>query len=216
MKKLGLFLCIIAVFISCKKESENEKRYCWDCIVKSYNYDNTQYEQKIKLCDKTKTEIRGIENSNYLIYPGFEYCTTKCELESEYTDSISLSPIPNSEVYIATSPDEYAILRTINNSVSYIYTPGIPEHSFFRFGFGGVLIYRDLDGRLRSCDLACPVEASREIRVEVNMPYAVCPVCNSKFDLSWGFANPISGPSKNPLFIYKNIRESAYTIVVSN
>jgi nitrite reductase/ring-hydroxylating ferredoxin subunit len=124
------------------------------------------------------------------------------------------SSIPNAEVYIETSPSEFAKLRNPNSAVSYI--PGDLRPINFRFGFGGVLIFRDLDGRVRSCDLACPVEASRTIRVEVKMPYAVCPVCHSEFDLSWGFASPKSGPAKEPLRLYNNVFERATSIVVSN
>ena len=126
------------------------------------------------------------------------------------------SSIPSSEVYIETSPSEYAKLRNPNSAVSYIYTPGIPAPANFRFGFGGVLIFRDLEGRIRSCDLACPVEALRTIRVEVKMPFAVCPVCNSKFDLSYGFASPVDGPAKETLYIYTHVYERANSIVVTN
>jgi len=126
------------------------------------------------------------------------------------------SSIPSSEVYIETSPSEYAKLRSPNNAVSYIYTPGVPSPASFKYGYGGVLIYRDLESRIRSCDLACPVEASRTVRVEVNMPFAVCPVCNSKFDLSYGLASPVAGQAKETLYIYTHVYERANSIVVSN
>ena len=126
------------------------------------------------------------------------------------------SSIPSCEVYIETTVSEYAKLQTPNSSVSYIYTPGMSVPSNYRFGYGGVLIYRDLDGKVRSCDLACPVEASRTVRVEVRMPYAVCPVCGSKYDLSWGFVAPVAGPAKEALRIYDNIRIKANSIVVVN
>ena len=126
------------------------------------------------------------------------------------------SSIPSCEVYIETSPSEYSKLLTPNSSVSYIYTPGMSVPANFRFGYGGVLIYRDLDSKLRSCDLACPVEASRTIRVEVQMPRAVCPVCKSEFDLSWGFAAPVAGPAKEPLRVYDNVRTKSNSVVVVN
>ena len=128
--------------------------------------------------------------------------------------------IPSCEVYIEVSrssfPNDYAKLQNPNSAVSYIYTPGVPMPANFKYGYGGVLIFRDLDGKIRSCDLACPVEASRTVRVEVNMPFAVCPVCNSKFDLSHGFASPTAGPAKESLRIYSNVFERANSIVVSN
>jgi len=126
------------------------------------------------------------------------------------------SSIPDSEVYIETSPSEYAILRNPNSAIAYFHRPGVPVPVNFRFGYGGVLIFRDLEGKARSCDLACPVEASRTTRVEIDMPFAVCPVCNSKFDLSYGFASPIAGPAKESLRIYRNVFERTNSIVVSN
>ncbi len=124
------------------------------------------------------------------------------------------SSIPSCEVYIETSPSEYAKLRNPNNAVSYI-PEGFVVVSF-KYGYGGVLIYRDLESKIRSCDLSCPVEASRTTRVTVNMPFAVCPVCDSKFDLSYGFASPVSGPAKESLHIYTHVYERTNSIVVSN
>ena len=129
------------------------------------------------------------------------------------------SSIPSCEVYIETSPSEFARLRTPNSAVSYIYTPGMQVPANFRFGYGGVLIYRDLDNKLRSCDLACPVEASNIVRVDVNMPFAVCPQCKSEFDLSWGLAIPSArntGPARESLRNYDNIRVKSNSIVVIN
>jgi hypothetical protein len=128
------------------------------------------------------------------------------------------SSIPESEVYIETSPSEYAKLRNSNSSVSYIPISGATVPINFKYGYGGVLIYRDLESKIRSCDLACPVEKSRTTRVEVSMPFALCPVCQSKYDLSYGFAAPVSGPAKESLHIYSNVyeRTSPSRIVVSN
>ena len=126
------------------------------------------------------------------------------------------SSIPNTEVYIETRPEEYARLRNPGSAVSYILTPGVPVPVNFKYGYGGVLIFRDLEGKVRSCDLACPVEASRTIRVNVNTSFATCPVCGSKFDLSYGFASPVGGPAKESLRIYSNVFERTNSIVVSN
>ena len=126
------------------------------------------------------------------------------------------SSIPDCKVYIETLPHEYNKLKNPNSAVLYVHAPGAPVN--FRYGYGGVLIYRDLESKIRSCDLACPVEASYAIRVDVNMPFAVCPKCNSKFDLSYGFAAPVSGPAKESLRIYHNVfeRSSPPSIVVTN
>jgi len=124
------------------------------------------------------------------------------------------SSIPDFEVFIETSPSEFAMLQTIMIPVTY--TPDKPVSATFRLGYGGVLIFRDFDKKVRSFDLACPVEVSRNTRVEIDMPFAVCPVCNSKFDLSWGFASPVAGPAKEPLRAYRNVFERANSYVVQN
>ncbi len=123
------------------------------------------------------------------------------------------SSIPDYDVHIETTPSEYAILSIPGNFV--IYTPDVLVAANSRFGYGGVLLYRDLEGKIRACDLACPVEALPSVRVDVKMPYAECPVCGSRFDLSWGLAVPIAGPARESLRSY-HANERTNSIVVSN
>ncbi len=126
------------------------------------------------------------------------------------------SSIPDYEVYIETNPKQNTELSISCRAIECVYTPGEPVPFDFRFGYGGVLIYRDCDlGKIHSCDLACPVEAQPNIRVKVTMPYAECPACGSKFDLTWGLAVPVSGPAKEPLRSY-HVSERMNSIVVSN
>jgi nitrite reductase/ring-hydroxylating ferredoxin subunit len=76
-------------------------------------------------------------------------------------------------------------------------------------GFGGVWVYHNFDaatGRdvFYAFDAACPYEASRTIRVEMDdvFMYAVCPKCQSKYDLYSGYANPVAGPGRERLKPY--------------
>lgn len=61
-------------------------------------------------------------------------------------------------------------------------------------GFGGVLLVSDFDGNYRAYDLACPVEAKRDVRIDVDreMNVGECPVCHSTYDV-FRFGNPLSG-----------------------
>jgi len=52
--------------------------------------------------------------------------------------------------------------------------------------------------------------------VNVKMPYAVCPKCNTKYDLTFGFCSPVSGPGKFPLKIYQSVFEAGDYIQVRN
>ncbi|MBO4804876.1 MAG: hypothetical protein J5554_02410 [Paludibacteraceae bacterium] len=115
------------------------------------------------------------------------------------------SSIPDHEVYIKTFGNDYTTLRIAGNSISYIPSQNSVYPTNFRFGFGGVLIYRDMEDKIHACDLACPVEATRNILVEVKMPFATCPSCGSKFDLTFGFASPCEGPAKETLKKYNAI-----------
>lgn len=76
-------------------------------------------------------------------------------------------------------------------------------------GFGGVLVYHGLssDGSdaYYAFDAACPYEANSKTRVEVDADglYAVCPACQSRFELINGFGNPVSGPAEYNLKPYQ-------------
>ncbi|MBO7427127.1 MAG: hypothetical protein J6U08_00265 [Paludibacteraceae bacterium] len=122
--------------------------------------------------------------------------------------------VPNSEVYVKTRTSEYNELRTPNHAVAYEYDGLYPSN--FKLGYGGVAIFRDLEGKLGCCDLACPNDRSRMNPLQISMPFATCPLCGSKFDLSYGAGNPVGGQSKTPLRMYHNIRDTGEYITVIN
>lgn len=124
------------------------------------------------------------------------------------------SSIPSSEVYVKTRTSEYNELRTPNHAVVYEYNGLYPSN--FKLGFGGLAIFRDLEGKLGCCDLACPVDKSHMNPLDIKMPFATCPLCGTKYDLSYGVGNPINGDSKTPLRMYRNIRDTGEYIIVTN
>ena len=67
------------------------------------------------------------------------------------------SSIPEAEVYVRTTYSEYMNLMRVNSCVIYNKDDTYPSN--FKLGYGGVIIFRDLEGLVRSCDLACPYEA---------------------------------------------------------
>lgn len=122
------------------------------------------------------------------------------------------SSIPSYEVYLEldlTYQDK--ALKAIQ--AYKIYDQSNIDQAVERTGFGGVLVYHGVssDGRdaYYAFDAACPHEASRSVRVEVDEDgiYAVCPMCNSKFELLNGFGNPVSGPAEYNLKPYQVIME---------
>ncbi len=124
------------------------------------------------------------------------------------------NPIPNRNVNINTSYSDYMQLRNAGSYVEYKYGNFYAAGTLL--GYGGILIFRDYDNKLHAADLACPVEANENVTVEVNMPYAICPQCNTKYDLSFGFCTPVSGPGNFALKIYPSVFEAGDHIQVRN
>lgn len=64
-------------------------------------------------------------------------------------------------------------------------------------GFGGVLLCGDIHGNPVAYDLSCPVERSRDVRVEVDneQANAYCPKCGSVYAVFNNNGAPLSGPA---------------------
>ncbi|MCH5225888.1 MAG: hypothetical protein J1D77_07790 [Muribaculaceae bacterium] len=101
---------------------------------------------------------------------------------------------------------------------NFIYNPGgvsVPTgfsyNSMSATGFGGVLLIEGVDPLSAvtayplAYDLACPVERKASIKVSVeNETYmAVCPECNSVYDVTMGNGAPISGEAITGKYKYK-------------
>jgi nitrite reductase/ring-hydroxylating ferredoxin subunit len=126
------------------------------------------------------------------------------------------SAIPQSQVYLKTTYDDYTKLQNPGCYKTFIPGDGLYATNT-ELGYAGIVIFRDFEGKLHCCDLACPVEASRTTRVTVNASLeATCPKCGSVFQLGWGLATPTSGPAKEALKIYSHITDNGTTITVSN
>lgn len=100
---------------------------------------------------------------------------------------------------------------------NFIYSPsGGSQPSGFAYkagsatGFGGVLLIEGVDPMSAvsayplAYDLSCPVERSATIRVFVeNETYmAVCPQCNSVYDVTMGGGAPVSGEAATGKYKY--------------
>lgn len=83
-------------------------------------------------------------------------------------------------------------------------------------GYGGILVINAIEAGLCAFDLACPNEANRNIRVEVDSDalYAVCPQCGKKYDI--GIGSGWATDSKLKLTSYRVIANGSNKWVVTN
>lgn len=80
---------------------------------------------------------------------------------------------------------------------------GFPYTGTSATGFGGVLLIGGMDVFTTDSDvplaydLSCPVERKPDVRVEVEASTfdAVCPVCQSHYNVTMGGGSPLSGPA---------------------
>ncbi|MDR0538296.1 MAG: (2Fe-2S)-binding protein [Tannerellaceae bacterium] len=98
-----------------------------------------------------------------------------------------------------------------------IYNPQNINQAYERTGFGGVLIYHSLLDTYVAFDAACPHEANPTVTVTVEDDnlHARCPKCQSQYDLSYGNANPVTGPSRQALKRY-SVTLSANKLIIRN
>ena len=119
--------------------------------------------------------------------------------ENNYYSSIPSYPV-NLELNIL---GEYPHFVPDNIMQSLTFTT--PRLMTDRLGYGGILVLTGLDAQYHAFDLACPVECRRDIRVEIDGMFAVCPQCGEKYEVFYGIGNATQGISKEPLRRYNCI-----------
>ncbi|MCH5223112.1 MAG: hypothetical protein J1E82_03650 [Muribaculaceae bacterium] len=131
-------------------------------------------------------------------------------------DSVNDERIPNMPVNISISNaglwNTYGVAgfgSYRNFTLSPRQPASFPYSSKSATGFGGVLLIEGIDPFLGNTaaplayDLACPVERSPEIKVTINSEYmAVCPVCQSIYDVTMQRGAPIGGPAATGKYKY--------------
>lgn len=130
-------------------------------------------------------------------YPLFVLCL----LFPACKDTTFKSSVPNYPVYLQ-----------LNILAEYPHFLNAPADKYLIFkhqryptdalGYAGLLVQRDMDGRFRAYDLACPHCLNRERTIEPDGLFAVCPICGEAYDLSYGLAIPTKGKSKEALRQY--------------
>ena len=120
------------------------------------------------------------------------------------------SPVPhvpvNYTLYITREYPHFVIDNGYN-------TMTITQTKFEReyIGYAGLLIWVGMDGNYHAADLCCPHCLKPNQPLEVDGFYAVCPICDEHFDLSYGFAFPTKGTTKEPLRKYRTTLSATIT-----
>lgn len=123
-------------------------------------------------------------------------------------DKVDDERIPPYPVYIQFATQADWTVYGVSGACSYKYfikenrTPSnFPWTALTETGFGGILLVTDIHGDPHAFDLACPVEAQRDVRVVVDtdLQKARCPRCHSVYDIFTNYGLPVEGEalSKN-------------------
>lgn len=90
-----------------------------------------------------------------------------------------------------------------------------PRNAGESVGFSGIVVINGYSGYY-AYDLCCPHEALQSTRIEpTNAGTAICPKCETVYDLSNGIGNPMSGPSEYTLRRY-NVTNYAQELIIRN
>ena len=84
----------------------------------------------------------------------------------------------------------------------YHYNGEIVQRSVLdAIGYGGVVVYIDIEGKYNAWDLACPYCAARGKRspCAIEGIFAICPECGEKYDVGSGTAAPQKGIAEDYL-----------------
>ena len=114
-----------------------------------------------------------------------------------------VSSIPDSPVYLKRN----IYTDKLSNPGEYLYI-NAPKLATDRIGYGGILIVHSYDvndnGGYYAFDLACPVEADRNVKIGRPDQGLICKCdsCGEKYDLSLGLGVPLNHISKEGLRRY--------------
>lgn len=123
--------------------------------------------------------------------------------------SVSCDKIQDSQV--PNVPFSFTIDLNIANELR------IPGNSMFfpLAGYGGVLVYCELEDSYYAYDATCTYEISQTCKIKNEGVLGTCSCCGSEFFLLGG-AYPASGPAAAPLKQYNVSRLNSFTLRVYN
>ena len=141
-------------------------------------------------------------------------CLISCKDQNSFQSSVPRYPV---SVTINTNSGEFVhFLPTALNSYVLVDAAGYhyngrvvqPLSVLDAYGYGGVVVYIDINGNYNAFDMACPYCAGRALLRPclIDGIFAKCPECGEEYDLGSGTAAPQKGVA----------RESLLRLTVSN
>ena len=116
---------------------------------------------------------------------GYTYMSSVPAVPVQYV----LNVLADDPTFVPANTGAYKIVKQKRFETDYI-------------GYAGLLIYIGFDSQYHAFDLACPHCLNRQNTVEMNGMFAVCPICHEEYDVSYGYATPTTGKTKEPLRKY--------------
>lgn len=139
-----------------------------------------------------------------------------------YLQDEQIEPYP---VYLTFSQAEWLTFGVLSIGTHQYFSKthslpaSFPYKETFATGFGGVLLVGGVGGQPYVYDASCPYEgdASVVVSIDRNSFEAVCPKCNSHYEVINGTGVPVSGPASEKHYAlkqYKSIKnnDGGYTI----
>ena len=127
-----------------------------------------------------------------------------CEMVN-YRSSVPNVPV-NYTLYITSEHPHFIV-----DNVFQTLTVTSSKYERESVGYAGLLIWTAMDGHYHAADLCCPNCLKRTKPVEVDGLFAVCPLCDEHYDLSWGYAFPTKGKTKESLKKYQALIHNSAT-----
>lgn len=129
-------------------------------------------------------------------------------------DNSNYNPVPSMPVqfvynvladdptFVPANTSAYRVIKERHFETDYI-------------GYAGLLLYIGMDMQHHAFDIACPKCLSTQNTVEIDGMFAICPICNEHYDLSYGLATPTYGISHYALRSYRCVWNGT-TLTISN
>jgi nitrite reductase/ring-hydroxylating ferredoxin subunit len=130
---------------------------------------------------------------------------TACKDQNSFQSSVPRYPV---SVTINTNSGEFV---HFNYPYSYVLVDAAGYHFnghvvqpltvMDAYGYGGVVVYIDVNGTYNAFDMACPYCAGRALLRPclINGIFAKCPECGEEYDLGSGTAAPQNGVARESL-----------------